>query len=71
LGGTITYCVTFLKESRFIPLGIVSFLFFLNLALVSEYLHRRKARSENLAVKQKEENEKDKKTKVGRRSTQG
>ena len=59
LGGTITYCMTYLKESKFIPLGIVSFLVFLNLVLVSEYLHRRKARSENLAHKQKEESEED------------
>lgn len=57
LGGTITYCLTYLKDSQYIPLGIVSFLFFLNLCLVSEYLHRKKARSENLARKNAEENE--------------
>lgn len=49
LGGTITYCLAYLKESKFIPIGMVSFLFFINLILVSEYIHRKKARSENLA----------------------
>ena len=49
LGGTITYCLTFIKESKFIPFGIISFLFFINIVLVSEYLHRKKARSENSA----------------------
>ena len=58
LGGTITYCLAFLQESKYIPLGIMSFLFFLNLILVSEYLHRKKARSENLA--KQEENKQDK-----------
>lgn len=57
LGGTITYCLAYLKESKFIPIGIISFLFFINLVLVSEYIHRKKARSENLAKGQKEENE--------------
>ena len=49
LGGTITYCLAYLKETKYIPAGICSFLFFINLVLVSEYLHRRKARSDNLA----------------------
>ena len=50
LGGTITYCLNYLQESQFIPFGIVSFLLFINIVLVSEYLHRKKARSdENLA----------------------
>ena len=49
LGGTITYCLTYIRESKFIPIGMVSFLFFINLVLVSEYIHRKKARSENLA----------------------
>ena len=49
LGGTITYCLTFLQDSKYIPIGIISFMFFINLVLVSEYLHRRKAGSENLA----------------------
>ena len=30
-------------------MGILSFLFFINLVLISEYLHRKKARSENSA----------------------
>ena len=30
-------------------LGMLSFLFFINLVLVSEYVHRKKARSENAA----------------------
>lgn len=51
LGGTITYCLAYLKETKYIPAGICSFLFFINLVLVSEYLHRRKARSDNLACK--------------------
>ena len=49
LGGTITYCIAYLKETKYIPAGIMSFLFFINLVLVSEYLHRKKARSDNLA----------------------
>ena len=49
LGGTITYCLTYVQESKYIPLGIISFLFFINIVLVSEYLHRKKARSENSA----------------------
>ena len=50
LGGTITYCLTYLEDSQFIPFGIISFLIFINLFLVSEYLHRKKARSDdNLA----------------------
>ena len=57
LGGTITYCLAYLKESKYIPLGILSFLFFLNLVLVSEYLHRKKAKSENLASTQVAEHE--------------
>ena len=55
LGGTITYCLTYLKELKFLPIGIMSFLFFVNLVLVSEYLHRKTARSENLARQQREE----------------
>jgi hypothetical protein len=51
LGGTITYCLTYLKDYKLIPLGIISFMFFINLMLVSEILHRKKARSENLAAK--------------------
>ena len=62
LGGTITYCLAYLKESKFIPLGIMSFLFFINLVLVSEYIHRKKARSENLATAGVEENELAQKT---------
>ena len=57
LGGTITYCLTYLKESKFIPIGMISFLLFINLILVSEYINRRKARSENLARDHIEENE--------------
>lgn len=49
LGGTITYCLTYLKDLKYIPAGVVSFLFFINIVLVSEYLHRKKARSENAA----------------------
>ena len=49
LGGTITYCLTYLKESKYIPFGVLSFLFFINLVLVSEYVHRKVARSENAA----------------------
>lgn len=49
LGGTITYCMTYIKDSKFIPLGIISFMLFINIVLVSEILHRKKARSENLA----------------------
>ena len=51
LGGTITYCLTYIQESKYIPLGIVSFLFFINIVLLSEYLHRKVARSENAATK--------------------
>ena len=54
LGGTITYCLNYLKDSKFIPLGIISFMFFINAVLVSEILHRKKARSENLAANQNE-----------------
>lgn len=50
LGGTITYCLSYLKETKYIPIGVVSFLLFINFVLVSEYLHRRKAKSENLAA---------------------
>ena len=57
LGGTITYCLTYMQELKFLPIGILSFLFFINLVLVSEYVHRKKARSENLAAQQREENE--------------
>ena len=49
LGGTITYCLTYIQESKYIPMGIISLLFFLNFVLVSEYLHRKKARSDNAA----------------------
>ena len=49
LGGTITYCTVYLNDTKFIPLGIISFMFFINLVLVSEIIHRKKARSENLA----------------------
>ena len=49
LGGTITYCLAFLQDEKYIPIGIISFLFFINLVLVSEYVHRKKARSENAA----------------------
>ena len=49
LGGTITYCLAYLQDMKYIPLGILSFLFFINLVLVSEYVHRKKARSENAA----------------------
>ena len=52
LGGTITYCTVYLNDTKFIPLGIISFMFFINLILVSEIIHRKKARSENLAANQ-------------------
>lgn len=54
LGGTITYCLAYIKDSKFIPLGIISFMLFINVVLVSEILHRKKARSENLAAQQRE-----------------
>ena len=34
---------------KYMFLGMLSFLFFINLVLVSEYVHRKKARSENAA----------------------
>ena len=40
LGGTITYCLTYIQDSKFIPLGVFSFLLFINVVLVSEILHR-------------------------------
>ena len=49
LGGTITYCLTYLKDMKYMFLGMLSFLFFINLVLVSEYVHRKKARSVNAA----------------------
>ena len=45
LGGTITYCTVYLNDTKFIPLGIISFMFFINLVLVSEIIHRKKAKS--------------------------
>lgn len=49
LGGTITYCLAYLKDMKYMFLGMLSFLFFINLVLVSEYVHRKKARSVNAA----------------------
>ena len=57
LGGTITYCLTYIKEEKYIPFGIISLMLFVNLVLVSEILHRKKAGSENLAA-QKIDNDK-------------
>ena len=54
LGGTITYCLSYLKDQKLIPFGVISFMFFVNLVLVSEILHRKKARSVNLAAQQME-----------------
>jgi len=50
LGGTITYAMVYLKDMRCLPMGILSFLFFINSLLIGEYWHRKKARSENLAL---------------------
>ena len=47
-GGTITYSLKSLKTAKIIPPAFFNFLIFLNIIFVSEYIYRKKARSDNL-----------------------
>lgn len=66
-GGLLTYSLKNLRDVRYVPFGILSLLGFINIVLLSEYIHRKKASSSNLAKGEGEPEDELQSNKVSKR----